>query len=372
MKNKLLLYILLSTILLLTACKKDEPEMTENNYTGLETGPNYIVKSPVKLGAARGSIINNINNILDVKEIEEGLMELSKEEFPPEEYFVQEGQYLSGEMINKWVSRKSKENPEGFNPELKKGIDRMKAEKENPKVLSHILEQNYIDKDGKVGGISIALALNKVYYIKYLDKDGLTQNGKVTIDNKTLEAEGKKIATELIKRLRNNENVPQTPILITLYKIEENNSVKPGNFISKMVIGKNKIEGNWEKINRKYLTLTYNDVDNIKRLDNPTYQSFTLFYENVNKYFNNLDYKIYGLGLYENDTLTKLKIEIILGSITYPENVALTQHIGSQLESGVFPNHIPVIINVFDQEKVNKSLSIWDPIKKEVQSQIIQ
>ena len=49
-------------------------------------------------------------------------MDLSVNYFPTKKFYMQEGQYLDGKMINKWLERKSKEGF-GLNPPIKKVLE---------------------------------------------------------------------------------------------------------------------------------------------------------------------------------------------------------------------------------------------------------
>jgi len=59
----------------------------------------------MRFNIARESIVNKVDNPLDINKIELGLMLLSMEHFSPEKFNFQEGQYLDTETINNWVGR---------------------------------------------------------------------------------------------------------------------------------------------------------------------------------------------------------------------------------------------------------------------------
>lgn len=67
------------------------------------------------------------------------------------------------------------------------------------------------DKSLKLGGISIGLAMNSVYTY---EENGAAKELK--IDRTKLEKEGKKIAAEVVKRIRGVEGLGQVPIIISL------------------------------------------------------------------------------------------------------------------------------------------------------------
>ena len=49
---------------------------------------------------------------------EEGLLRISQDIFPTDQYYMQEGQLIDGDTLTNWVSRESETNPEGLNPAL--------------------------------------------------------------------------------------------------------------------------------------------------------------------------------------------------------------------------------------------------------------
>ena len=137
----------------------------------------YKTLIPYKESASRGLVVSNLYTKYDIKEVEEGLMRLSQNVFNTDEYFFQEGQYLDANTVSNWLYRENQnqdKNPSlwGLNPSnLDESGEQMDPEtraKEAPIYLAHIVEQNYLKKtdDDKVGlgGVSIGLALNSIYY----------------------------------------------------------------------------------------------------------------------------------------------------------------------------------------------------------------
>ena len=77
----------------------------------------YKTLIPYKESASRGLVVSNINTKYDMKEVETGLMRLSQNEFNTEDYYFQEGQYLSEDMVRYWLARENQTTDKG--PEYK-------------------------------------------------------------------------------------------------------------------------------------------------------------------------------------------------------------------------------------------------------------
>lgn len=353
--------------------KNSKPKVSLSVSQGEEI---YAIKTPVKFSIARGTIINNIDNPLDISEIEIGLMVLSMDHFSPNKFYFQEGQYLNKETINSWIARKSKEQEDGLNPSINnssKNIeDILNEESVKPKILSHVLEQNYLDKDGNIKGISLAISLNEFYYFKVSDDSGLIHSGEVEIDkNKNgindVKKYGKDIAEEILKRIRTNKDIPDVPIFLTLYQEESRNNVIPGRFLSETFIpqGKNQIE-KWNDLDRRYLELPSSDAEKIDKYSSDGFRNLK---HEIEKNFMDLDIDIMGRGLYIDKELTEIQIDIETATLSQPQVNALFQYIGGAIKSGIIPNNIIITTNV---SGLNKELGImvWDPVEAVMETHI--
>ncbi|MGW6189119.1 CamS family sex pheromone protein, partial [Bacillus subtilis] len=357
---------------MLVACdnKKDiEQEISAPIVQGKEV---YQTKLPVKFNVSREALVKNVDNPLDISELELELMELSMDHFSPKKYSFQEGQYLNEKIMYKWLERKSKEETKGLNPSIVDTGNPLKDEKKSPKILSHILEQNYLNKDGEIEGISLALSLKTYYYIKVTDSKGLVYTDKVKIDEdkdniNDVKESGKKIAEKVVKRIRDSKDIPDVPILLTLYQEEQRNSVIPGSFLTETYIpqGENNIK-EWNDIDRKYYAFPSDDLET---LDKSTSDSLTYFKEDIQKYFNNLKIVVNGRALYVNKDLNDMKIDIEAAGISPSESIALLQFIETQIHSRLLPEYVAITVRLMDQNK-EKGIMIWDPSEKKVTTHI--
>lgn len=302
---------------------------------------------------ARGLVVSNLNTRYDIEEFETGLMRIAQNQFDPDNYLYQEGQYLDKETVELWLNRKfTKEQlkEEGLKPKENIGLNPLdpgkgdvdKRNAANPIYLAHILEQNYLvkNKDDKLalGGVVIGLALNTVHYYQK-EEFGATYSYNV----KNVEQEGKKIAQEVLKRLRKMEKLKNVPITIALFEQKEKSSVVPGNFISYTNVeeGSSQID-NWKELNEKYYLFPGNEETKKKfRADVNAFESFK---QDVEKYFPNFN-GVIGRAFYVDDQLQELDINIPIQFYGKSEAVGFTQYVTGKVMQQ-FQDYISVQVSI--------------------------
>ncbi|WP_449622525.1 CamS family sex pheromone protein [Robertmurraya sp. Marseille-Q9965] len=314
----------------------------------------YQTILPFEPSEARGLVVNRLNTRYDIDEFETGLMRIAQNTFDPDKYLFQEGQYLDRKTVGLWLNRqytdaqlkelglKAEENI-GLNP-LDPGTGDVKTRnKENPIYLAHILEHDYLVKgeDGTahLGGIVIGLALNSVHYFQEIQY-GPTFETK--IEHATLDKEGKKIAEQVISRLRQIKGLSKVPITIALFEQESQSAVVPGNFFAYAKVGEGSSKiGGWEKVNEDYVLFPSDDAENDHRDDLTTFLNFK---QDVEEYFPNFN-GVIGRAFYIENELQKLSIDIPIQFYGKAESVGFTQYVtGLILEH--FPDYISVQVNV--------------------------
>lgn len=301
----------------------------------------YKTLLPVKESASRGLVVTNLYTKYDTREVETGLMRLSQREYPTSDYFIQEGQYLAKGTVQNWLGRSNK-TEEGLNPS-DEGLSPEQRATQAPIYLAHIVEQDYLTKtkDNKVtlGGVSIGLALNSIYYYQ---KEQYGEYYEQPIEDSKLQQEGKKIAEEIYKRLRGRDELKNVPIMIGLYKQKASNDIVPGSYMS-YSIGKAdaKSLGDWTDIDEEYVLFPSNDNKDEHRAMNTSFQNFKL---EVNKYFSNTT-SVIGRGFYQNKDIKKLSLEIPIQFFGATETVGFTQFVVSEIPKH-FPNNILLEISI--------------------------
>jgi protein involved in sex pheromone biosynthesis len=358
----------MATLILLTACTpnfgKQEEVVQENNNNKDEKAiiPKYKISDsfystllPFKASDSRGLVVDRLNTRLDSDEFEEGLLRIAQNEFSTEEYVFQDGAYLDRETISKWLQRKytkdqlkelgkTEDENVGLNPMLDTNQkDLHKAHEESPIYLAHILEHNYLIKENdnkvKLGGVVIGLALNSVHYYQ-TEQFGPEFNNK--IDHKKIEAEGKKIAQEVVKRLRQMEGLKEVPIVVGLFKQESKNSIVPGNFFAYSTVKKGSSSlGDWKKIEEKYYVFPSTQAEEDHRED---VAAFTYFKQDIEDYFPNYS-GVVGKAFYIGKELQKLEIDITIQFKGKAETIGFAQYV-TGLIMKYFPKHWVIEVKV--------------------------
>lgn len=359
---KKLSLLLLCLLLLLTSCapsfNKNEDKVIEENQDESQqetalipsyniSDTNYRVLIDYKLSKSRGVIVNQVANRLDIDEFEEGLRRHSKDTFSPDEYFFREGQYITEDIVYEWLERYSEQdtgsgNPLGLNPEIDDSSDQ-KQQQDNPKYLSHVLEQDYLiktdDNAVKLGGVSLGIALKSVY--KYQVEEYGAYYYEEIPSSEMLE-EGKKIAQEVVNRVRQINELSDVPIMLSLYREEAQNSLVPGEFVAKTVVasGSSSIK-DWDTIEEEHV-LFPSSVAEKKYSD--TAANLDDFEMDVAEYFPNY-VSVIGKGFYIDEQLQKLTIEIPIAFNGKAEVIGFTQYVYGLVLDG-FQNHYDLEINI--------------------------
>lgn len=333
--------------------ESDQEEVEMTIIPSLALNDNYYrTLIPYKESASRGLVVSNIHTKYDMKEVETGLMRLSQNEFNTDDYYFQEGQYLSDEMVRYWLARENQttdKGPEykGLNPSSLdangKELDPTKKAEEAPVYLAHLVEQNYLTKSGedkvKLGGISIGLALNSIYYYQ---KEQYGEYYEKKIDDAKLEKIGKEMAQEVVNRLRQRPELADVPIVIGLFKQKARNAIVPGTYFAYSVAEANSSKlGEWNKINEQFVTLPMSSPEENYRELNKKFQSFK---QDIDEYFSNFT-SVIGEAFYQENQLTGLEIEVPIQFYGTAEIIGFTQYLtGIMLKR--LPNDVQITVSI--------------------------
>lgn len=362
MKRKMILFAAL--LLFLSSCAPnfggEEVVQEKDNKEQKAVIPKYNISDsyyrivlPFKVSGARGEVVEDLNTRLDVDEFETGLMRLAQDRFSPEEYLFQEGQYLDKKTVKRWLERKrtpsqlkkEKMKPSenvGLNPPISDNGTNEEKNKKSPIYLASILEHDYLvktsDNKVKLGGVVLGLALNSVHY--YETEQGYPR--EVKISDKVIEREGKRIAAEVLSRVRDMKKLKDVPITIALFKQAPKSSVIPGNFfaITHVDEGSNTID-EWQSVNEEYYLFPSDEAQKNHRDD---WLKFNNFKSDIEEFFPNYT-GVVGKALYRDDQLQQLTINISLPFYGKAEVVGFTQYVtGLVMEK--FPDYINVNVYI--------------------------
>jgi len=302
----------------------------------------YRTLTPYKQSASRGLVVSNIFTKYDMKEVETGLMRLSQNEFDTENYFFQEGQYLAESTVTDWLARSS-QTKDGLNPPTTDSMSAEERATKAPIYLSHIVEQNYLTKTSdnkvKLGGISIGLSLNTIYYYQ---KEKYGEYYEKPIDEAKLVEQGKKMAAEIVSRLRARDELKDIPIVVGLFKQKARNDIIPGTYFSYGVAkaGQNDV-ADWKGIDEEYVLFPTSESQDVYR---DVSNNFKNFKQDIDKYFSNYT-SVIGTGFYKDKKIQKLTIEVPIQFYGKSEIIGFTQYLTG------------VLINQFDNINVEVNIT---------------
>jgi protein involved in sex pheromone biosynthesis len=363
------LTIIAVSVVMLTACapnfQKEDQIVQEEDDQANEKAiiPKYKISDeyyrtfmPFEPGEARGLVVNNLNTRYDIYEFETGLMRIAQNSFDTNQFVFKEGQYLDSSTVSSWLNRKyteeqlkerelTEEENLGLNPTDPGNGDIDARNAENPIYLAHILEHNYLEavegKDGtyKLGGVVIGLALNSIHYYQ---KEAYGATYETEITHEKLASEGKKIAQEIVNRLRKMDELKDVPITIALFEQKSRSSVVPGNFFTYTEVSKGSSKiGGWQDVKEEYVLFPSSEAETAHRDDMTWFQNFK---QDVEEYFPNYN-GVVGKGFYLDDQLQKLSISIPIQFYGKSEAIGFTQYVtGLVMEH--FPAYVAVEVNV--------------------------
>lgn len=369
MKSKLLV-LLTGSIILLTACATPDEtgettsdgsqtdlvaeettstsrQLSDEYYRSLITDGEY--KPSVNRGASFGT-----NSSYNLKAFETGLLEISQNYFSTDSHLIQEGQYLDSTIVNTWLGRytpsgegfdqygdpkttkEGSENLEGLNPQH----NGSKIENERtPIYLKSILEQNFMvetENGYSLSGISIGLAMNTV---DYYQKEQYGANFETKINEEELIQQGKAMADKIIERIRQMEGLEDIPIVVGIFKQTPQDSLAGGTYVAEGISenGSNSV-GSWSNLSMKKLVFPLEGGESTEL------NSFQNFKAEVESFFPNLS-GVTAEATYIDDTLVKMKIDLVTQFYGETEVIAFTQHVYDQAVKFLPPN-IPIEVSI--------------------------
>lgn len=296
----------------------------------------YRTLLPYEASASRGLVVSNLSTKYDMKEVETGLLRISQKEFSPDTYLFQEGQFLDGKTINSWLKRSNRDK-NGLNPS-DEGLTGEEKAKKAPIYISHIVEQNYLKKEGstvKLAGVSVGLALNSIYYYQ---KELYGATYEEPLSQKEIEENGKRIAEVVVTRMRQkNEALADIPIVVGLFKQNSRNAVVPGTYFKYSVAPSGKNVSDWKAIDEEYVLFPSADSENKYRDLDTIFRNFK---QDVETYFSNYT-SVIGTGYFKDKQLQKLTITIPIQFYGTAEIIGFTQQL-----AGLVKDHFNTSMNV--------------------------
>lgn len=381
MKNNKLLALLSLPVLLLSACTQpsdeeaaesgDQSAQTENTESTTnailrnQLGDDYYLPALTEDGEYAPSqnrgITLNLNSGINISLFEKDLMRLSQSMFPTDEYLIQEGQKLTSEMVSGWLSREdvlSEEEQEELDPEeiarreFLKGLNPPESgegDDRAPRYLNSILEFDFYsqtDSGPQFNGMSIGLAMNTVDY--YRTEIGEPQYQQEIPEDVLLE-QGQAMANEIVRRVRQVEELAEIPIFIGIYEQSAKDDLGGGVYVAvgQSTNGSTAIQ-NWDMLNEERLIFPLEGSDSSEG------NAFANFRSEVEKFFPNLS-GVTGQAHYVNENLQSLTINVMTQFYGATEIISFTQFL-KQSATTFLPSDLDIEIVVESPQSVEAFL----------------
>lgn len=365
--KRILLYIIASVLLVGCAPNFNDPEEvvdetlpTEQQETAIipsyeVSDSEYQVLLPYRLSQSRGVTTNQVANRLDIRTLENDLRRHAVDVFDPDSHFFQEGQQIGQSELYSWLERESEAAPFGLNPAVDYAADaatdvKLEQERENPKYLSHILEQNFLkrtdDQSVQLAGIALGIAMKSNYSFQ-------TEVGGPTyyedIPESTMMTEANRIADTVVERLRQKDGLTDVPIMLAIYREAPRSGLVPGNFVAQTTVsGGSSSVGDWETINDNYVLFPSTEARNLDPDLSATIEDFK---QDIAEFFPNY-VGLIGEGFFIGDQIQSLTLEIPIEFQGQAEVVGFTQYVyGLVMESFQSYFDIEVIIKSSNKQE---------------------
>lgn len=310
--------------LILVGCKDTENIVDNIEYTLNHSGGYYRIYMPYKAGVGEKYFITESNNQYDIDYIEKELLDISSEYFMTSSVYYQEGQYLTKKNLIKLLKN------DYLNKGNKINIDGISFE---PTYIVSVYEENFLDKQGNLNGISLGIVINRHQTYK-------TKSGKFatkTVSEEEVINYAKNQVPLLLEYIRSNKNVDDVEIIIAIYVESSPNSTVSGNYKYYGITTTNDVT--WKKLNN---SKHYVNSATAKSIDSNSYNNYKVF---ENKIYNSLSsLYISGMGYYQSNKLTKIDIRITRNTYSYGELLLLGNVISENIIK--YLGNIEVIVEI--------------------------
>lgn len=321
-----------ASFLILSGCTQLEEQESPTTQTTQDTVPVQTTSNQLSNDYYRALIVDgkyqssqnrgvslNLNSSINMKDFESELLDISKNVFPTDQYYFQEGQVIDASTALEWISRKSEDNPNGLNPE---GNNETDPSKRVPIYLSQILEQNYMvqtETGFELGGIAIGLAMNETDYYSVKNEEELINNYEQPLDRADVIERAKEYGNEIVSRLRAVSGLEEIPIVVGIFVQSEQDSLAGGVYTHEGLSTTGGRVEEWnERNDHKVLFPTDEESEDASHFAN--------FKNEIQEFFPNLS-GVTGIGNYRNSQLLSLEIDIMTQFYGETEMIAFTQHI---------------------------------------------
>lgn len=335
--------VILTVLLLLTSCFGSGKSNSSTVETGISSlsfeneGRSYRLIVP--FNESNNRLVHMARGIYrsDNYEITAQLLNLSSNHFNPDQLYISEGNLLRQEVYSELLRFNTEEVVYGLNPKA----DEVFMTQDNQYVTQPILLADIFEVDfykeastqSELAGISFALILNGSVEME----DGSVKK----IKEDQLRRYGENAALKMLSILRNQENIENVPILLSLYTLEKQDSNVPGGMISYGLFEKN--SGQFTSVNTQWLILPSTTANTVI---GQVASEYSIFYNAMKDFLPSEQVGSVGFAKIVNGELTQLKVSIHTTGKTYLEMVGIGQYAIEMLNQRFSQTEFDIVVNV--------------------------
>lgn len=311
-------------LLFLSGCSSDEEQQSPTDMIetqAIESG-DYGAVLPFTSSDSRQKHTLTSRNLSDTLNIGTGLLDYSKQHFSSSDYLMQEGQFLSYDILDAsdyttgLLGTERDENPDGLNPNSDTEFDTGNGSVKGAILVRDIYETNFV-KNKEIKGLGLVIVMNSQVGDKSL-----------AVTDEKLVNYGEEAGRKLVSYMRKMPEIgDDMPIYIMLYKTASSDDTLPGSFLADAYF-----EGrsaNFSSISEQWVMFPSTTAT---KLDGSVATQFTSLRNSVYGFLPD-DVDVIGRGKFVDSKLTELKITISMHAKTANEAIALTQYVNSLLNT---------------------------------------
>lgn len=341
MRKKLIMILIM--ILSLAGCTQTDSEGHDVTILTETNEGEYAYILPFESTDTR-SYHGTYQSRYDIIEIGVGLEDYSKAYFPTDDYYAQEGQIITRDILTNLVARESDTNTQGLNPS--KGSSFLTGNGDesiiDPVVVTDVFELDFIKKnnnDYTADGITLAIVVNKN---QTTTVDGVTTS--YTISDDRLWEYASNAGRKLESYLRTLEGIADMPICILIYSTASSDATLPGGYIgSGYFTGRT---GQFSQFSEQWVLIPTTEANS---LDSDTYNKLVNMKAAIKEFLPE-SITIMGQAKYVDGAVTLLKIQIGVKGKTYAEIRALTQYCAQLIRD--FSEDMRIVVNIKSNDEV--------------------
>lgn len=330
-------FCLILATLALTACSSSSNNNVVNPIAEFEA------MTPFQFSDTRVKHVGLISD-MDLRiQMEQGLMDLSKDYFSPQDVGFRTHVFLDFDTLDATdgsrglLGTNRDDNPNGLNPAREEAFETGNGLVTGATILLDIYELDFYKND-HLKGISLAMVVNDS-----LEQDGQDYLITEEVMQNYLEVTSNKLVSYM--RERYNEIAKNIPIYIAAYQLNTQDDSSKGHFMYEGLFQDNKSQ--FSKIEEEWVNIP---SSNFTKIDAKTADEFNTFKQDIATVLPDQTYVV-GTARYEKKALKKMDLTVTAHGKTASEILAVCQTIQEGMDTFT-DTDCTYLITVYNDEEV--------------------